>query len=362
MLIKPENTDQSNTWLYVGSSHHMLYFRSGTDAERDIKILTEIHESAYQEITKRLLISDRPEVFSVYIYTKSNEKQIEGTVGNVYRREINVLYNEERKKVYAGYHEEVHAIINTHWGDLSAVWAEGIATFLSSDHKRHYDWYAAEILFSGQWRSLTQILDEEIFHALPGVDAYNQAASLIAFINEHFGWEKLVKLLKQISTNNKKQNEQISLVLNETVNTLDEAWTERVALYLEQHRSEIEDWRPLWSAQRKMFYEKYKDALIDLHSSLAKNNNDPYVHYLTGICYFMHNDYSSAKISFLRATELPLLRSEDGVAHRRSYLFLGKISDILEKRNMALTWYNKVLSMPEYDGTHDEIRALLKLA
>jgi tetratricopeptide (TPR) repeat protein len=354
---------QDNNWLCTLSNHFIICVRPGSLAQKEIKHLIRLHESAYKDIATTLGIKSNNDKFLWYVHHRYKGIEIKRGYYEPCSRIIHTVYNEEVREIYLGIHELVHAITDKYWGrNELCLWSEGTSTFLDKNKKsiRPIEFYTAELLYSNALVPLKDLLNNSTFKKYANVDVYNQAASFVKFLVERYGWRRFGDMVKKCSKKPSKVLELFECVYNTALTEIEKEWKSYISEYLKKHKNEIEDWRPLWSAQRNMFYKNYPVALSDIEVSLKKNDKDPYVFYLAGKCHFSIGNLEVAHNNFLKAVSFPIIREEDGSVCRHSNLYLGKIHDLMGKREMAISYYNQVLGCPEYDDAHDDARKLLE--
>ncbi len=87
--------------------------------------------------------------------------------------------------------------------------------------------------------------------------------------------------------------------------------------------------------------EHYEEALEELKKSIAKGFDEAKVYNYMGVAHFRLGDYSSAKVSYLKALEL----------ENNEYLYYNNLADTyyhLEEYNKAVNMYNRCASFKEF--------------
>lgn len=347
---------EDNNWLYTTSGNHIFCVRPDSHAQRDIKKLINIHETAYKNITRTLNIRyKKPEKIMCFINQKN-------TFRNYYKNnKIYTIYNDERKAQYeyAGAHELVHALMHKYFGFSTPLFDEGLAELLGSTFRRSIDFYTAELLYSNDLVPLTELLADDTFKSLPPTIAYMQSASFVQYLISHYGLRRFIHLYK-VSAKCKSKTVAAFLpqIYNKPLVDMEKEWKAYIAAFLNKHRDEIVSVRPLWAAKRNLFRKDYPATLSYVEDCLRKSTNDPEVYWVAGNAHFFIGNLELSIETFLKALSFPS-EEELGFVSRTSYLALGNIHDIMGERDVAVNYYNKVLACPEYDEAHDEARKFL---
>lgn len=359
--LREKDTDDTN-WVCTTSEHFVFSVRPGSLAEKDIRYLIHIHETAYMNTNNTLGIEPYKDKFLCYIY--ENKKEL-GDWSGVASPGINMIctvYNDEMKEEYAGFHEVVHTLTDKYWGhEQPYVWSEGLAVLLSWDKERPVEFFVAEILYSRRLKKLSHLLEDDNYKRVFKDDVCWQFASLIKFLVRKYGWKRFSDMIRRISKKPSKAMEIFEYVYNTPFLSIEKEWSRYIIDYYRYHKKEIEEWRPLHSIMRHFFYYgDFRKFLSDIEVSIERNGNDPHLYYLAGESHFYMGNLKTACKYFVKALSLPILRKKYEWVYRHSYLYLGRTHDLIGERDMAINYYNHVLQYPEYDNTHDRARELLK--
>jgi tetratricopeptide (TPR) repeat protein len=247
--------------------------------------------------------------------------------------------------------------------DLPCWLSEGIATLFGGFALEiSPEFHVAESMFSDKLISLGKLFDKETFEKLVPIDAYSHSASFVKFLLYMCGLRKFKKLLIMVTKEPTRFSQIFEQIYGIPLTILEEQWKLFILQYLESHKDDIKKRRPFWSARRNIANKNYEVALTDIEEHLRLNSNDAYAIYLAGYCYFYHGNFEDACEKFSKAVSLPVLRKWQSRIYRESYLYLGKIHDLLGKRDIAIDYYNQVLKCPEYDNAQDEARKYLQTA
>lgn len=257
----------------------------------------------------------------------------------------------------------VHAIVNKYLGrHQPRLWSEGIAELLSFDDKIPLEYYSAELLYSRVLVPLSALIDDDTFKTYRPNDTYIQSGSFVKFLIESYGRRKFSHMVKRVSKKSSTAIEIFECVYNTSLQHVEKEWRCYLAEYLKQHKKEIEDIQPFMSALRHSYYKNYPAALSDIALSLRINDKNPYVYYIAGRCHFFMGDHESATNNFLKAITLPQINKMSAFAYVRSYLYLGKICDLMGNRKKAIEYYNRVLEYTKFCSACCEAREFLDTA
>lgn len=193
LLPTPDN--RTSEWAVVHSACCTIHTLTGSDAENDIEkimqILDERTEIAFSQFlpgqsSDRNTITDPFSIVLIPIVVGH---------GGFATHEAVMTYSERN---WAGiefeilaHHEIVHVIdrqINTE-GPRPSLFVEGIAVYLSGGHYKEGDALqrAAALLELGMYIPITEIVND--FYAAQHEIGYMEAAALVAYLVEVWGWE-----------------------------------------------------------------------------------------------------------------------------------------------------------------------------
>jgi hypothetical protein len=196
LLPDPGNRDA--TWSVSHSQCCILHYLIGTDAEADLTQITEAVEErsaiALSQFAAAGIFDESPPTDPLPIVLIP---VVVGHGGFATDEAVLTYNNNNWTGIEFGilaHHEMVHVIdrlVNTE-GPRPAIFVEGLAVYLSGGHYREGDplQRAAALLALDMYLPLNQIVNN--FYAAQHEIGYMQAAALVAYLDQLWGWETFI--------------------------------------------------------------------------------------------------------------------------------------------------------------------------
>lgn len=198
LLPRPEN--RQFEWTFVQTSCCTIHYLTGTDAAEDISEVTQILEAR----TDKALSQFFPQGVTEDALPEALADPLELVLIPIvighggFATDIAVMTYSDRN--WAGidlgilsHHEIVH-VLDRHLnpGPRPSIFSEGLAVYLAGGHYRPGDPLerAAALLELGFYLPIVEITDD--FYAAQHEIGYMQAAALVAYLEEIWGWEALI--------------------------------------------------------------------------------------------------------------------------------------------------------------------------
>ncbi|MCS6992602.1 MAG: hypothetical protein N2117_07975 [Anaerolineales bacterium] len=183
-------------WESLSSDCCIIYYITGTDAHRDIEILAEMADAEALRVEARLGASFGEKIPLTFL------PRVLGHGGFAW----NGLYVSYLDENYAGHatrqvihHEMVHWLDARQGGELRpSILVEGLAVYLSGGHYKEEPILprAAALLELGWYIPLRDLTDA--FYTSQHEIGYLQAAALVAYLVETYGWERFNAFYRDI--------------------------------------------------------------------------------------------------------------------------------------------------------------------
>ncbi|MCL2285492.1 MAG: hypothetical protein FWC32_03915, partial [Firmicutes bacterium] len=196
-------------WPVAKSPHFNVYCQPGSTAESEIDTILSQREQAYQHIAEYLGYKQELTV-DLYLFEDAEEKRkITGHTGAgwAYGTSMIEVYNSDVK--VNPYHELVHVMADTVYGNTVSAFSEGLAVYLCN----LFDNAAAMDVINAPYNGLVKQFyqNNELFiikellsfqigsaESKPGI-SYRQAASFIEFLIKKLGKDTFFGLYKTIN-------------------------------------------------------------------------------------------------------------------------------------------------------------------
>lgn len=187
------------SWRTDQTEHFWIHYEANSFAEKQPELLTMPHERAIPRILELIGEQTYPEKIHIFaVESRARMKTLIGleTNGIAFPKHniICCIFSEQTQAV--GAHELMHVISLHRWGGMKKdrSWlSEGLAVY-SDDNWRRYDLHALNkhLQHANQLVPLEQLLRS--FHTLPDMIRYPESGSLVKFLCERYGRQKLKQL------------------------------------------------------------------------------------------------------------------------------------------------------------------------
>lgn len=203
--LQAQETLPPHRWVTTDSDCCLVYYVSGTEAERDLSELLAMTDAQYEDAHQRLpaeLDEPIPIVFLPRVLGH----------GGFASQELSVSYLDRN---YAGgttamvlHHEIVHYLDSHLGGELRPpLLVEGLAVYLSGGHYKPEPLLlrAAALLDLGAYLPLTTLVDD--FYLSQHETSYLEAGALVEYMVDRWGWQAFENFYRDIQPKRDNQPE-----------------------------------------------------------------------------------------------------------------------------------------------------------
>ncbi len=183
-------------WESLASDCCLLYYITGTDAHRDIEILAEMADSEAERVETRFRAQFPERIPLTFLPRVLGHGGFASDGLYISYLDENYAGNATRQVIH---HEMVHWLDFRLGGDLRpSILVEGLAVYLSNGHFKEEPILprAAALLELGWYIPVRQLTDA--FYTSQHEIGYLQAAALVAYLVETYGWERFNTFYRDI--------------------------------------------------------------------------------------------------------------------------------------------------------------------
>lgn len=347
-------------WPEQGRSEHITLFHApGALGEKERAAILAQREAAWREAESRLAPAPPGYRFDLTVYTDLEQKKRRTGVpdpahGIPRQRELHMT---REVAASAGPHEEYHLLARELHGPayVTALY-EGLAFWLEDRvHGASLCVSAGSILDRGASPGITELLDEEDFRGLQRDIGFPAAGLLVAWIVERGGMPALWEAygLTEVTPT------RLAALVDMPVEKLQPSFEATLRACRESAGDEIAFRRALGEAQEAHRVGDHEALVAALGRAVRAKPGEPQVLLDLASARLLAGDYAGAQGDLER-----LLAAELGEEQRPveafAHLQLGRIHDLLGRRDAALAQYRLVLSYPDVAGTHGLAQAGLE--
>ena len=194
------------------SEHYLFNFPEGSEAEKDIDLISKTQEQAYKKITSFINDSNFP-VIKYYLYEDRKTKgEVTDNDGNGHadpdKFEVYAVYNKNTKCI--GPHEDTH-LLTKNMGLPPQLFREGLAEYFSEKwHEKPHLYWAGKFLKENKLYPISSLINNNFWYETDESISYPQSGAFIGFLISEIGKDKFIKLYKQLDN---KENSQSNKVL-----------------------------------------------------------------------------------------------------------------------------------------------------
>lgn len=200
--------------MQIKTQHYIFNFPSGTEAEKDIDLISTTQEDAYKKITSFINDSNFP-IIKYYLYADRRSKgKLTDNDGNGHadpdKFEVHAVYNKITKCI--GPHEDTH-LLTKNIGLPPQLFREGLAEYLSENwHGKPHLYWASKFSQENKLFPIAKLIDNNFWYETDDSISYPQAGAFTGFLISEIGKEKFIELYKQLDKDNNSQNNKIVML------------------------------------------------------------------------------------------------------------------------------------------------------
>ena len=186
-------------WLQYNTEHYILFYHSGSIAEKDILQIAEWQECCYQRLSRELdMALNQPT--RMYLCDSANEiAHITGCPpSNGMTFDYDLIYAVYNDKIHClGPHEDAHIFSYQIALPTSFFLREGFAMYFDESYhgKRNIE-ITNNWLNSNKSFSVTSLMDNKVFHSLPEEITYPLAGAFTEWIVQQYGISKYLEIYR----------------------------------------------------------------------------------------------------------------------------------------------------------------------
>ncbi|MEW5806394.1 MAG: hypothetical protein AB1756_03460 [Acidobacteriota bacterium] len=342
--------------FYSGLSKHIsqfyeVYYSPSSLNKEKIPEGVRKREAALLAILKKTGAKPPDRKFKIFCYKDKNEKNdISGLPNPIHfldrKKEVHMIEN----ILFAdSTHEDAHIVAGFILSDSASVHlTEGLAVYLDSVWKgKSLSYWSGFFLRLGTLPSVARLLDEREFVRFASDFSFPLIGSLTETIIEKYGMEKFKILLGK----DKISDSILRSVIGQDLTQLESTWLSDIKTKSAAHSRNIEFDLHNNAARESLEKKDYSSAAIELLKALEIIPDDPQVLFNLASAYIRIPDLQQSEKYFMKLVSLDLPESE-----RRFITFghyqLGRVYDLMGKREKAVEEYNKVLALPDMHNSH----------
>lgn len=215
-----ENFKSDPRWLIKESDHYIFHYFPKSIAEKEIGLIIDRQEKAFNKIIDFLEVPDPKKKISYYFYPDAETKK--DLMGDNWYAQaiwkdfiIHAIYTEKAKPL--GEHEDTH-LLSLPWGLSIAFFQEGLAEYLAGCnwYGQNHDDVVKEALKKGILPSIESMMEHKKWLELDDNNVlyyYCFTASFTKFLIEKYGKDKF-KTVYQSTSRDKTKEENCDAFLN----------------------------------------------------------------------------------------------------------------------------------------------------
>lgn len=192
--------------LKIETAHYIFYYNENSKAEQDIDKITEYQEECFNHICSTLKVEPQ---FKLEYYLCNSPEEVGNFCGELcgdYEpcngfadspNKIYAVYNEEIQCI--GFHEDAHLISYVINRPESVAIREGLAMYFDQTWwgVSNQEW-VSRFLKTGQYISVVQLLDDEIFYSKDCAITYPIMGAFTEWLIKSFGIEKYLQFYQYV--------------------------------------------------------------------------------------------------------------------------------------------------------------------
>jgi hypothetical protein len=211
-----------------------VFYTLASDAwtEAHLAAIANRRRRAYAEIAKLLNPRFQDRV-AIYLFPDADSKlAYTSHTGMGWAPGGNILVEIINEREYVDPNHELVHIIAASIGRPAAMWNEGLAAYLQEEHKwdgYHVDAWAKAFQAQGTlWRLADLSRFDEIGSPQSKAPiAYPEAASVVEYLIDRYGWDKFLQSYREVKATN--VNEKMLAIFGASIEEIEKAWLARLA-------------------------------------------------------------------------------------------------------------------------------------
>lgn len=342
----------SSSLARIESQFYEVYYSPNSLKKEKIKQGIKKREEALSTILKDNNLKPLQKKIKLFCYKNSDEKKEQSGVPDPVHflgqtKEVHMVQD----TLFADtFHEDAHVVAELILSDDAAAHiTEGFAIYIDGKWKGDdLDFVAGYYLKINEIPPMTFLLDEGEFSKLPVNLSFPLMGSLAKYFIEKYGVGKFQKLLDQ----KKIDNRILKGILGLDLKQLQLKWEEDIKRRSAVYAKKISFTKHNLAAQKFTAQSDFKAAAEELLKALEYLPNDPQALFNLASSYMRIPKLKEAEETLLKILSLKLPESEFRFIVFGHYQ-LARVYDLMEKREKAISEYEKVLELPDMHDSHN---------
>ncbi len=340
------------------SDFYDINFPADLDGKERIAEGAKMRDAALRDILKKIGMKPPEKKFKIFLYKDQDQKkEFTGVPGKIHfmdgRKEIHMIAD----SFFAEHHhDDAHIVAGFILsGNASIHMTEGFAIFIDSQWKgKSLPYWSGFFLKLGKLPPLEELLDEGKFIKLASDYSYPLIGSVVTMLIEKHGIEKF----KEILGMQKVTDDALKKAAGFDLSQLEAEWVADIKKSSAVHSKEIEFSIHNDVARECLEKKEYAAAVKELKKALEIIPDDPQTLFNCASASIRIPDLKAAEQVLLQLLNLNLPKSEQRFIVFGHYQ-LGRVYDLMDKRQKALAEYKKVLALPDMFDSHKQAKERL---
>ncbi len=361
-LAEFNNTETIRTFygelLKESSDFYEIYFPADFDRKERIAEGAKMRDAALRDILKKIGMSPPEKKFKIFLYKDQDQKkEYTGVPGKIHfldgRKEVHMV---EEGFFADHHHDDAHIVAGFILSENASIhMTEGFAIFIDAQWKgKPLPYWSGFFLKLGKLPPLEELLDEGKFIKYMSDYSYPLIGSVVTMLIEKHGIAKF----KEILGMQEVTDEALKKVTGSDLSQLGAEWIANIKKTAVLQSKEIEFSIRNDAAREYLEKKEYAAAVKEMKKALEIIPDDPQTLFNCASASIRIPDLKTAQQVLLQLLNLNLPKSEQRFIVFGHYQ-LGRVYDLMEKREKALAEYEKVLALPDMFDSHKQARERL---
>ena len=335
----------------ASSEHYDMTFDKGTISDEEAKVILKAREAALQKAVAGL--GPLPQGFRIQlgVYADETDKRQHSGVGDpTHAMPWELSIDMVRRYAHStAPHEEAHVLARSLYGPCYATaLCEGLAVAVEGSwHGKALPAYAAMLRAGKNLPQAASLLDEETLRALPDDVAFGASGAFVTWLRTAYGNEAAARVYALPSPSLAS----VARTLGLKDDALEAAWRGWADAQVGSHKSDLDFQAAEADAKERMKTGDWPGMAEALRRALTVKPGDPQVTFNLASAQMRAGDLAGAATT-LKGLLASDLKPEEARFRVFGHYQLGRVYDLLGRREEALREYDAVLSLPDDHGSH----------
>ena len=333
------------------SAHYRIHYPRANFKDADVRAILNAREAAYKKVTQALG-TPRPE-FRIRLFVFEDDaakKQLTGIEDPAHAvpgaRELDMTRRFARS---TSPHEDVHVVARELFGpsSLTATY-EGLALAVENSWRGDsMEVHAAIARSAGSLPELALVLDEERLRAYPNESGFLAAGIFMTWLRQTYGIDGVRKAYGlTVGT-----PAALATALGVREETLAASYTAWADACVTAHRADLDYLAAAEAASERELAADWPGTAVAWRRALAAKPGDPQTLFNLALAEMRADELDRAESTLRTLLGVPLAAG-DSRFKIFGHFQLGRVYDLLGRRDAALVEYGKVLALPDEHGAH----------